>query len=102
MPAQPNILFILVDDLGWRDVGCYGSDFYETPNLDRLAGEGMRFTQAYASCPVCSPTRASIMSGKNPARVGVRGELDGGGGWGWLSRRRRPDFLATDCTDFTE
>ncbi len=71
MPAQPNILFILVDDLGWRDVGCYGSDFYETPNLDRLAGEGMRFTQAYASCPVCSPTRASIMSGKNPARVGV-------------------------------
>ena len=69
--AQPNLLFILIDDLGWRDLGCYGSSFYETPNLDRLARQGMRFTDAYASCPVCSPTRASIMSGKYPARVGV-------------------------------
>ncbi|NIA20990.1 MAG: sulfatase-like hydrolase/transferase [Anaerolineaceae bacterium] len=69
--AKPNILFILIDDLGWRDLACYGSTFYETPNLDRLAAEGMLFTNAYASCPVCSPTRASIMSGKYPARVGV-------------------------------
>lgn len=61
----------MIDDLGWRDLGCYGSSFYETPNLDRLASEGMRFTDAYASCPVCSPTRASLMSGKSPARVGV-------------------------------
>ena len=67
----PNIVFFLIDDLGWRDLVCYGSDFYETPNLDRLAAGGIRFTQAYASCPVCSPTRASILSGKYPARVGV-------------------------------
>ncbi len=68
---QPNILFLLIDDLGWRDVSCYGSSFYETPNIDRLSAQGMRFTDAYASCPVCSPTRASLMSGKYPARVGV-------------------------------
>lgn len=66
---RPNFVFILVDDLGWRDLGCFGSTFYETPNCDRLAREGMRFTQAYAACPVCSPTRASIMSGKYPARL---------------------------------
>lgn len=69
--ATPNILMILIDDLGQRDLGCFGSTFYETPVLDRLAREGMRFTNAYASCPVCSPTRASIMTGKYPARVGI-------------------------------
>jgi arylsulfatase A-like enzyme len=57
--------------MGWKDLGCYGSSFYETPNLDRMAAEGLRFTDAYASCPVCSPTRASVMSGKYPATVGV-------------------------------
>ncbi|MEM9718817.1 MAG: sulfatase [Bacteroidota bacterium] len=65
----PNFVFILADDLGWADLGCYGSSFYETPNLDQMAAEGMRFTQAYAACPVCSPTRASIMTGKYPARI---------------------------------
>jgi arylsulfatase A len=65
----PNIVFLLVDDLGWRDFGCYGSTFYETPNLDRLAAAGVRFTNAYAACPVCSPTRASILTGKYPARL---------------------------------
>jgi len=65
-----NIVFILVDDLGWSDVGCYGSTFYETPNIDRLASEGVRFTDAYAAGPVCSPTRSSIMTGKYPARTG--------------------------------
>ena len=69
--SQPNIVLILIDDLGWKDLECYGSAFYETPHLDRLAQSGMRFTDAYASCPVCSPTRASILSGKYPARVGV-------------------------------
>lgn len=64
-----NIVLILVDDLGWTDVGCYGSDFYETPNIDRLASEGMRFTQAYSACTVCSPTRAAILTGKYPARL---------------------------------
>lgn len=71
MPSSPNILFILIDDLGWKDLGCYGSTFYETPVLDQLAREGMTFTSAYASCPVCSPSRASIMTGKSPARVGI-------------------------------
>jgi arylsulfatase A-like enzyme len=74
---QPNFLFILIDDLGWRDLSCYGSTFYETPNLDRLAGQGVRFTRAYASAPVCSPTRASILTGKTPARVGVTQYIGG-------------------------
>lgn len=68
-PTPLNFIFFLVDDLGWRDVGCYGSTFYETPHVDRLAAEGMRFSNAYAACPVCSPTRASIMAGKYPARM---------------------------------
>ena len=67
--SRPNIVFILADDLGWVDLGCYGSTFYETPNIDRLAAAGMRFTDAYAACPVCSPTRASILTGKYPARL---------------------------------
>jgi len=66
---RPNFVFILVDDLGWADVGCYGSDLHETPNIDGLARQGMRFTDAYAAAPVCSPTRASIMTGKYPARL---------------------------------
>ena len=66
-----NFVFFLIDDLGWTDVGCYGSSFYETPNIDKLASEGMRFTDAYAACPVCSPTRASILAGKYPARLGI-------------------------------
>ena len=76
-PAAPNVLFFLIDDLGWRDLGCSGSDFYETPNVDRLASEGMRFTHAYAACPVCSPSRAAILTGKYPARVGLTQWLDG-------------------------
>ncbi|HEV7222647.1 MAG TPA: sulfatase [Pirellulales bacterium] len=70
-PTRPNIVFFLADDLGRHDLGCYGSTFYETPHLDRLAKEGARFTAAYAACPVCSPTRASIMSGQWPQRTGV-------------------------------
>ena len=68
---KPNIVFILMDDLGWRDLSCYGSDFYETPNIDQLASDSMLFTNAYASAPVCSPTRASIVTGKYPARLGL-------------------------------
>ncbi len=74
---QPNIVFFLVDDLGWMDVGCYGSSFYETPNIDRLAEEGLRFTSAYAACHVCSPTRASIITGKYPASVNLTDWLTG-------------------------
>jgi arylsulfatase A-like enzyme len=70
-PAPPNVVFFLVDDLGWRDLGCFGGTFYETPNVDRLAATGMKFTQAYAACPVCSPTRASILTGKYPERTGI-------------------------------
>jgi arylsulfatase A-like enzyme len=66
---RPNIIFILADDLGWHQLGCYGSDYYQTPVLDRMAAEGMRFTSAYAAAPVCSPTRGSIMTGKYPART---------------------------------
>ena len=76
--AKPNFLFILADDLGWSQVSCYGSNFYETPNIDRLAREGMRFTDAYAACPVCSPTRASIMTGKYPARLHLTDFIAGG------------------------
>ena len=73
---RPNLLLIVIDDLGWRDLSCYGSTFYETPRLDRLAREGLRFTDAYASCPVCSPTRASLMSGKYPARLGLTNYIE--------------------------
>jgi len=69
--SRPNIVFILADDLGWADLPCYGNTFNEAPNLDNLAEAGIRFTNAYAACPVCSPTRASIQSGQYPARVGV-------------------------------
>ena len=71
LAGQPNIVFFLADDLGQRDLGCYGSTFYETPHLDRLASQGARFTDAYAACPVCSPTRASIMTGQWPQRIGI-------------------------------
>ena len=68
---KPNIILILADDLGGRDLGCFGSTFYETPNLDRLAKRGTRFTQAYAASPLCSPTRSSILVGQYPARIGI-------------------------------
>src|SRR5437588_886970 len=74
---RPNVIIILADDLGWADLGCYGSKYHKTPNLDRLAAEGMRFTDAYAAAPVCSPTRASIMTGKYPARLNLTDWLPG-------------------------
>ena len=76
--VKPNFLFILADDMGWSQLGCYGSSFYETPSIDRLASEGMRFTDAYAACPVCSPTRASIMTGRYPARLHLTDFIAGG------------------------
>lgn len=68
-PSPPNVVFILIDDMGWKDLGCYGSEFYETPNIDALASEGIRFTDAYSASGVCSPTRASIFTGKSPSRL---------------------------------
>ena len=73
----PNIVLVVVDDLGWRDLTCYGSSFYETPRIDRLAAEGLVFTDAYASAPVCSPTRASLLTGKYPVTVGVTDWIGG-------------------------
>jgi len=75
--SAPNVVLFLVDDLGWRDLGCYGSSFYETPQLDRFARTAVRFTDAYAACHVCSPTRASIMTGKYPARLHLTDWLPG-------------------------
>ena len=66
---QPNIVLFLADDLGWTGLSSFGSDFYETPNLDRLASQGVKFTNAYSACTVCSPTRASLMTGMYPARL---------------------------------
>jgi hypothetical protein len=72
-----NLVFFLTDDLGWADVGYKGSRFYDTPAIDRLASQGMVFTDAYAASPVCSPTRASIMTGKYPARLGLTDFIGG-------------------------
>ncbi len=77
-----NFVFILADDLGWTDLSCYGSKFYETPNLDKLASQGMKFTQAYSACTVCSPTRASFLTGKYPARLHVTD---------WITGHKRPN-----------
>ena len=74
---QTNFLFFLVDDMGWADIGANGSKFHETPHIDRLAATGMRFTQGYAACPVCSPTRASIMTGRHPVRVDITDWIPG-------------------------
>jgi arylsulfatase A-like enzyme len=87
---RPNFVFLLADDLGWSDLACYGSSFYETPNLDRLAGSGVRFTQAYATAPVCSPTRASILNGKYPARTNTTE---------WFGGRRKGDYLPAEYQD---
>ena len=82
-----NLVFILIDDLGWIDTGCYGSAYYETPNIDRLASQGMRFTDAYAASPVCSPTRASILTGKYPARLNLTD---------WIGGSQKGDMLPAD------
>lgn len=78
-PAKlpPNIVFVLVDDMGWADGGCFGSEFYQTPQIDALAKSGVRFTSAYAACAVCSPTRAALMTGKYPARLHITDWIGG-------------------------
>ena len=83
---KPNIVFFFIDDLGWSDLGCYGSKYHLTPNIDSLAGRGMRFTDGYAACPVCSPTRAALMTGKFPARLGITD---------WIGAGRRRNILST-------
>lgn len=74
---KPNVILIFIDDLGWKDVGCYGNDFVETPHIDRLAAEGIRFTDFYAAGAVCSPTRCAVQSGQNQARIGITAHIPG-------------------------
>ncbi|MFP6612390.1 MAG: sulfatase [Pirellulales bacterium] len=74
-PAKPNILFIMIDDLGWMDLHCQGNERLHTPNIDRLAEQGMRFTDAYAAAPVCSPTRAAVLTGLAPARLRITNHI---------------------------
>src|SRR5215469_13020700 len=76
-----NFIIILIDDMGWTDLTSFGSKFYQTPNVDRLVSQGMKFTNAYAACPVCSPTRASIMTGKYPARLHLTDWIPGRKQW---------------------
>ncbi len=76
---QPNIIVIMADDLGWLDLHCYGNERLDTPNLDRLATQGMRFTDGYASAPVCTPTRAAMMTGQSPARLAITNHAPGNG-----------------------
>lgn len=94
-PTRTNFVFLLVDDLGWADVGCFGSTFYETPNIDGLAASGMKFTNGYAACPVCSPTRASIMTGRHPVRVDITDWIPGMS----LARNADPKFQLVEDRD---
>jgi len=87
-----NFVFILIDDMGWTDLACFGSKYYKTPNIDKLASDGMRFTNAYAACTVCSPTRASIMTGKYPARLHLTD---------WISGHEKP-YAKLRVPDFTK
>lgn len=86
--AKPNILFILADDLGYNDLSCMGSTYYETPNIDRIAKQGMIFTNGYAACQVCSPSRASLMTGKSPARHGITDWIGAKTGTDWQKAKR--------------
>ena len=74
---QPNIILIFIDDLGWSDIGCYGNAFVETPHIDQLAADGLRFTDFYAAGTVCSPTRCAVQSGQNQARIGITDFISG-------------------------
>ena len=101
---KPNVLFILVDDLGWKDLGYTGSTFYETPNIDKLASEGMVFTDAYAASPVCSPSRAAIMSGKYPARLNLTDYIPGNRHYGPHKNQKlasQPFNLQLDLEEYT-
>jgi len=88
-PRRPNIIFVLADDLGYTDVACYGSTYYETPNIDRLASQGMRFTSGYTCGPNCTPTRAALMSGQYGPRTGMY-TVGGIDRFNWQSRPLRP------------
>lgn len=106
VPPKPSILFILADDLGCSDLSCTGSRYYETPNIDRIAYEGTIFTDGYATCPVCSPSRASIMTGRFPARHGITDWIGARSGEQWreLGRHDRllpPEYLHSLPHEYT-
>ena len=90
---RPNVLFILVDDMGARDLSNEGSTFYESPNIDRIANEGMKFTRGYATCQVCSPSRASILTGKYPTNHGITTWIGDAAGEAWNKRGRNDSHL---------
>ncbi|QVY66584.1 sulfatase-like hydrolase/transferase [Polaribacter sp. Q13] len=75
---KPNIVLVLIDDMGWKDMGCSGSKYYETPNMDALAASGMRFENGYSSSPVCAPSRGAIYTGKSPGRTKYSTVYNGG------------------------
>ncbi len=85
LASRPNVVLVLIDDLGWMDLGCQGSSLYETPRIDGLAASGARFAQAYSNCPVCSPSRAALLSGQYPGRVGFTGHITA------IGRHRYPE-----------
>ena len=95
-PKRPNVLFILADDYGWNDLGCMGSKYYETPNLDKIADNGVRFTNAYSSCQVSSPSRASIMTGKYTPRHGITDWIGEASGEQWRKTGRHSKLLPAD------
>lgn len=104
--AKPNVLFILADDLGYHDLSSMGSKYYETPNIDRIANSGMIFTDGYAACQVCSPSRASIMSGKSPARHGITDWIGARTGTEWRTAGRYnkllpPEYVRELPADYT-
>ena len=92
-PQKPNVVLILADDLGWTDLAAFGSDLHETPALDQLARDGMKFTQNYSACTVCSPTRAALMTGKYPARLHITDWIPG-------SMPDNPKLLVPDWTKY--
>src|SRR5436190_23804776 len=90
---RPNVIFVLIDDLGWTDFHCFGSDLYQTPELDRLARDGMKFTAAYSACTVCSPSRAAFLTGKYPARLHITDWIPG-------QMPANPKMLVPDWTKY--
>ncbi|WP_439183157.1 sulfatase [Carboxylicivirga taeanensis] len=91
--SKPNILFIVVDDLGYSDLSCMGSEYYETPNIDKIAANGVNFTNGYAACAVCSPSRASLLTGKFTARHGITEYIGAPYGEDWRSMERHTRLL---------
>ena len=99
---KPNFLFILVDDMGWKDLGSYGNKIHETPNLDKLAERGMRFTNAYAACPICGPSRAAIMTGRYPSTSGFVDNFVSETKGGILQRSQERSHLELEAVTLAE